>query len=159
MPQLLYFPLRELEATAGVGGDDTDPVAGALVDFDLGVGQRPVRGRERQPGHPVGLREQPAGHVFGIDEIRDLAGQPAAVALRIETLEVPDPVFPAQHRSPVLIHPETDGCRDPESGHDILHRVTTGRGSLMIIALWNPPKPLPTLSTDRSRASRASSGT
>ncbi|CAM5264819.1 hypothetical protein STENM327S_07693 [Streptomyces tendae] len=160
-PQLAQLVLAELEAAGRARGDHAHVEGGQLVGAYTRVGQRPVGGGEGEPGHPVGLRDEPARQVLLCGEPGDLAGEFRRVAGRVEAGEAADAAAAPECGCPVLARPEPGRRGDAESGHHDARRSHTRflSGSVSTIALWNPPNPLPTVSTVSVSWSRASSGT
>ncbi len=91
----------------------------------------------------------------------DLTGEFRRVAGRVEAGEAADAAAAPEGGCPVLAGPEPGRRGDAESGHHDGRRTHTCflSGSVSTIALWNPPKPLPTVSTVSVSWSRASRGT
>ncbi len=171
-PQVLQLPLTELEPAGGIGGDHPDPVL-----------RRPGRVQARVPQHlggtgqrelcdAVGLGQQAAGQVLA-GVACDLAGQPARVAGGVEAGDRADAAASLQQAPPELLGavpvgrphveaghqgraPPGSGCRGRGCGGGH-RRVPSGRVSTM--ALWKPPKPLPTVRTASRRCSLAVTGT
>src|SRR5262249_3938769 len=114
-------------------------------------------GDEREPSRPIGLRHEPAGEVLRRVEVPHQSGQPRGQAGGVESVQLADATATRQRRGPELLDADTVRCDYTQPG-DHAH-VVTRFGLVSTIALWNPPKPLPTVSTVSVRCSRAATGT
>ncbi len=181
-PQRLELLLAEVEAAEGVGSDHAGGVVGQLRGVGPGVVERLLGRGEREPGDAVGLRQQPAGDVVGVDESGHLPGQLRRITARVEAADRADARFAAQGGGPPGLGAQPVGGGDTDAGDDGgrgagardggsgpggggggggdsgVHRSAFRFGLVRIIALWNPPKPLPTVSTASVRWLRAVSG-
>ncbi len=162
-PQGLQLPLSELEAAGGTRGDDPHLVLGQLPRSYRRVLERPVGGHECQLRHPVGLGQQSARQMpFGF-EIMDLPGESGRVPLCVEPRDGADAAGSLAGRVPVAVRAQPVGGDHPQTGdgHFGLARphAVPRSGRVSTIALWKPPKPLPTESTASVRQSRAVRGT
>ncbi len=158
-PQVLQFALAEAEAAGGAGRDDAACQRGHGVEVDAGVGDGPVGRGQGELGHAVGLRDQPAGQMVARLEPGHLARPPRGIAGGVERLDAPDAVLAAQRRRPVGVESDAGGGDNPDArDHDRGHAARpSGRRSTM--ALWKPPKPLPTVSAADMSRSLACRGT
>ncbi len=158
-PQVLQLALAELDGAAGRRSDRAHAVLGHVPGVDAGVLQGPLRGGQGEAGHVVGLRHEPAGDVLLGDEPGHLAGQPGRVARGVEPGDRADARLARQCRLPVVLGAQTVGRGDAEAGHHGRrgHAMLLS-GRARTIALWKPPKPLPTLRTTSVCFSRAVNG-
>ena len=173
-PQFVDLGMGELEPAGGVRGDHSHAVVLQLGRHHGRIGQRLVGRGQREPGHPVGLRQQPARNApLGV-ESGDLSGERAGIPGGVEALQWSDAAASGKGGRPVVLcvhsvrghgaQPGDDGAvlqalRQPVGHlHCVCHAFTPStRWSTM--AVWNPPKPLPTLSTVFVTWSRALFGT
>src|SRR5690606_30127301 len=157
------LPLAELEAAAGAGGHHAHAELVGVPGVHPGVGQRVLGAHEGELGHAVGLRDEPAGQVLLDDEPLPLPGEAGRVALRIEARDAADAALPGADGPPVLPRAEPVGGHDADARHHGLRapwaHAALLSGRARTIALWKPPKPLPTVSTVSVRQSRAVTGT
>lgn len=118
-----------------------------------------------------------------VDEAGDLAGDAHRVTGGVEAGDGSDAAAAAQHRVPPGPRPQAVGRGDADAGDECLagslvtpltgslrgrcprirygplaHAASFSRGRVSTVALWNPPKPLATLSTVLVRCSRANNG-
>jgi len=150
--------MGELEPAQRVGGHHAHLVLIQRGRFNARVGERPVGRHQRELGRHVGLQPHAARQVCLRVEAVDLTGQTDRIPAGVEPGDLGYAATAATRGIPVLPHAESVGRGDAQPGH-VHRRVHDAPGRRSTIALWNPPKPLPTERTVSIRASRAVSGT
>ncbi len=171
--QRRHLLLAELRAARGRGGHHGHLVLGQRGRVDARVPERLLGGGERQVRPVVRLGDQPVGPYGGPRvEVRYLAGQAYGVTGHVEAGGPADRRGAGQGRRPVVLDAEARrgddaytgdhrGPGGPGAGHvSVLPAAAAAvPGRVSSIAVWKPPKPLPTLSTTSIACSRAVSGT
>src|SRR5204862_2564881 len=127
-----------------------------LLRYGSCVGQRPVGRHQGEAGHVVGLWEQLVRQVVLRGESGDLTGESGRVRGGVKAGDAPDAVLAGAGGRPIVVQTEPVGGRHANTGdyHRGGHAAPLS-GLVSTMALWNPPNPLPTVSTVPVCCSRA----
>ncbi len=130
--------------STGAGPQDAPGVTAVVRDGQMGVGERQLRGGEREVGHTIGTSGEAALDEVLDDELTGLAGHPHRCV--VADVDAGDRGAAGRARdglAPDILAPDTQGTDHPDAGdYDAPARAHACTVRIASTALC-PPKPKP----------------